>query len=126
MFTSLGLAIFFVVANAFLGAIIGAVESTILYRSDLKWTSMLRGIALGIVGFVTGQFLAGWAGAHEAFYNGQRVDVAPWGENLWLRNRIVEHQFLLSSLLATIAVMLGWMMFGHSRNNKQRHRSNHE
>jgi hypothetical protein len=59
MFTTLSLAVFFVAINAFLGAIIGAVESAILYRGRLKWTSMLRGIALGIFGFVAGQFFGG-------------------------------------------------------------------
>ena len=115
MFTTPLLALFFVAINAFLGAIIGTVESVILYRGRLKWTSMLRGIALGIFGFVAGEFLSGWAGAHEAFYNGQRIDLAPWGENLWLRNRLVEHQFLISVSLATIAVLFGWTMVGFRR-----------
>lgn len=54
----------------------------------------MGGTILGALGFVMASVVCGWAGAHEAFLNGQRVDVAPWGENLWLRNRIVEHEGL--------------------------------
>jgi hypothetical protein len=116
MFMTVELAIYIIIFKAIFGATIGAVESAFFYRGLLKWPGMLRGISLGIFGFLTGSFLAGWASQHEAFYNGKRVDVAPWGENLWLRNRVVEYKFLLSFLLATIAVLLGHKVFGQGRS----------
>jgi hypothetical protein len=126
MFMTPAIAIFLIAVKASFGAVIGAVESKTPYRSRLTWAPILRGIALGIVGFLTGSFLAGWASAREAFYNGERVDTAPWGENLWLRNRIVEHELLLSFLLAMIAVMCDWMAFGNRRDTRSGNGANHE
>jgi hypothetical protein len=66
----------------------------------------LSGVAAGIFGFFTGAWLAGWAGAHSYILNGKRMDQAPSGENLWLRNRLAEHDFLLSVLLTSVAVFV--------------------
>jgi len=108
------LSIVLVVAVAF-GATIGLVESWILYRDRLTLRVKLWSVVLGIVGFLSGGFLAGWAGDHEAFENGRRLDVAPWGENLWLRNRISEHAFLISVLFPTLLIVIGYAVFGRKR-----------
>jgi hypothetical protein len=38
------------------------------------------------------------------------MDQAPWGENLWLRNRLAENEILLSLLLASIAIFIGFKL----------------
>jgi hypothetical protein len=45
--------------------------------------------------FVTSSGLVGWADMHSAIQDGRRLDVAPSGEDLRLRNRIVEHDMLI-------------------------------
>ena len=56
--------------------------------------------AVGVV-FVLVSGVAGWAASHAAFENGQRMDIAPWGENLRFRNAIAGNEVLLS-ILASI------------------------
>jgi hypothetical protein len=49
--------------------------------------------------------IAGWAGSHAAFMNGRRMDVAPWGEDLRLRNFIAQNEGLLCVVGASIAAV---------------------
>ena len=95
-----------------IGCVIGAAETVLLYRSQSTLRTFLRGIALGVVGYLTGAFLAGWGDAHTYFVNGKRMDQAPWSENLWLRNRLAENEFLLSLLLASIAIFIRYKFVG--------------
>jgi hypothetical protein len=66
-----------------------------MYRRRLTMPRTLRAsLAAGVV-FVLVSGVAGWAGAHAAFENGRRIDIAPWGEDLRIRNAIAENEVLL-------------------------------
>jgi hypothetical protein len=77
------------------GFIIGAVTAMVMYRRRLTVAQTLRAsLGAGVV-FVLVSGVAGWAGAHAAFENGRRMDIAPWGEDLRFRNAIAENEILL-------------------------------
>jgi hypothetical protein len=99
-----------ILVKVLIGSVIGVAETGILYRSQSTPRAFLRGIVLGVLGWLTGAFLAGWGDAHSYFFNGKRMDQAPWGENLWLRNRLAENEILLSLLLASIAIFIGFKL----------------
>jgi hypothetical protein len=100
--------IFVILVKVLIGSVIGIAVTALLYRSQSTFSAFLRGIVLGVLGYLTGAFLAGWGDEHSYFFNGKRMDQAPWGENLWLRNRLAENEFLLSLLLASIAILIGY------------------
>jgi hypothetical protein len=83
MFMTPELALVVIALKFLIGSIIGLGVVALVYR-----TRFLRGAIFGGVMFLLASGLAGWADSHAAFMNGRRVDIAPWGENLWLRNRI--------------------------------------
>jgi hypothetical protein len=87
MFMTWQLALVIIALKFVIGAVIGLAVAGLVYR-----TRFLRGAVFGGVMFLLASGLAGWADSHAAFMNGRRIDVAPWGENLWLRNRIVENE----------------------------------
>jgi len=110
MFITWQLAILIILMNVLLGSVIGVVGTALLYRSQSTPRDFLKGIVLGVLGWLTGGFLAGWGDAHSYFLNGKRMDQAPWGENLWLRNRLAENGILLSFLLASIAIFIAYRL----------------
>ena len=104
------LLIFFILVKVLIGSVIGVAETALLYRSKSTPRAFLRGIVLGVLGWLTGAFLAGWGDAHSYFFNGKPMEQAPWGENLWLRNRLAENEILLSLLLASVAIFIGYRL----------------
>jgi hypothetical protein len=102
------LVLLIILIKALMGIGVGLVVTALLYRSKLTPGAFLRGVVLGAVGYVAGSSLATWGASHSYILNGKRMDQAPWGENLWLRNRFAEHGLLLSLLLASVAVFIGY------------------
>jgi hypothetical protein len=102
--------LFLLVVQVLIGAGIGALGSALLYRSRLTPGRWLKGIALSVFGYLVGLFLAGWGDSHSYIVNGVRMDRGPDGENLWLRNRLAEHDVLLPILFATIAILVGYVL----------------
>jgi hypothetical protein len=77
------------------GFIVGAAIAKLIYRSTVTRARILRAsLAAGVV-FVLVSGAAGWADSHAAFENGRRMDVAPWGEDLRLRNAFTGNEILL-------------------------------
>ena len=91
-----------------IGSVIGAGESAILYRSRLKTGVLLINMGLGALGYLVGGYLAGWGDSHSYTYNGVRMDVSADGENLWLRNRLVEHELLISVAIPTLLILIAY------------------
>jgi hypothetical protein len=89
------------------GAAIGVILTSVVHRSRTTLGLVIGGALLGALGLLIGVFLVGWADAHAAFENGHRLDIAPWGENLWLRNRIVENSVLICLIPACVFPLLG-------------------
>jgi len=111
MFMTPGLALFLIALKLVLGALIGLGTVALAYRRRF-----LRGAVFGGIMFVLASGLAGWADSHAAFMNGQRVDVAPWGENLWLRNRIAENE----TVICVVSACGGGLLAGlKARSGKQ-------
>jgi len=108
MFMSWPLLIYLLFATLLIGSVVGVAETALLYRSQLTARAFLKGVVFGAIGFLAGSFLAGWGDEHPYFLNGKRMDRAPWGENLWLRNRLAENGILLSLLLAFIPILIGY------------------
>jgi hypothetical protein len=95
MFLTTGIVAVLVGLKFAAGFIIGAMTATLMYRRRLTMPRTLRAsLAAGVV-FVLVSGVAGWAGAHAVFENGRRIDIAPWGENLRVRNAIAENEVLL-------------------------------
>jgi len=108
MFMTPSLAIFIALLTALMGSVVGVVETALLYRSQLTPRAFLKGVVFGAIGCLVGSFLSNWGDDHSYFLNGKRMDRAPWGENLWLRNRLAENGILLSLLLAFIPILIGY------------------
>ncbi|MGB0001374.1 MAG: hypothetical protein WBQ04_14770 [Candidatus Acidiferrales bacterium] len=102
--------LFVILLKSLLGAGVGLAVTAILYHSRLTPGNFLMGVVLGVFGFLTGASLSGWGGAHAYFVNGKRMDQTPWGENLWLRNRLADNETVMSILLASLAVFLGYVV----------------
>ena len=95
MFLTTGIVAVLVGLKFIAGFIIGAVTAMVMYRRRLTVAQTLRAsLGAGVV-FVLVSGVAGWAGAHAAFENGRRMDIAPWGEDLRFRNAIAEKEILL-------------------------------
>jgi hypothetical protein len=111
MFMTPGFALILIALKFVLGALIGLGTVALAYRKRF-----LRGAIFGGVMFVLASGLAGWADSHAAFMNGRRVDLAPWGENLWMRNRIVENETVICVVSACGAALLAGVK---ARSSKQ-------
>jgi hypothetical protein len=95
MFLTTGIVAVLVGLKFIAGFIIGAVTAKVMYRRRLTVAQTLRAsLGAGVV-FVLVSGVAGWVGAHAAFENGRRMDIAPWGEDLRFRNAIAENEILL-------------------------------
>lgn len=95
MFATSGIVAMLVGLKLVLGVVLGAGTANLMYRSRLTTTRTKRASVAAALAFVLTSGLAGWAGAHAAFENGRRMDIAPWGEDLRLRNAIAENESLL-------------------------------
>ena len=89
------------------GAALGLIVTAIVRRSRTTIGLAIGGALLGTLGFLVGASLVGWADAHSAIENGRRLDTAPWGEDLRLRNRIVENAALIYVISACLLPLLG-------------------
>jgi len=111
MFMTSGLAIYLIALEFILGAVVGLVVAGRVYRSRFRLGLLIRAAVLGGVFFVFAVGVAGWADSETYFYNGQRLDVAPDGKSLWLRNRIAEHELSLAVLSSCSAALLAGLRF---------------
>ena len=102
MFVSSGFVAVLVGLKLAFGFIIGAGTANLIYRSRLTVARTKRASIVGGVVFVLVSCVAGWAGSHVAFENGRRMESAPWGEDLRLRNTIAGNESLLC-VIASVA-----------------------
>jgi hypothetical protein len=110
-----GLAAFLAAVKFGIGSVIGLIVAAVIYRSRFRAGLALRAVILGGIAYVIASGIAGWAGSHSAFQNGQRVDVAPWGEDLWLRNRIAENESALCIASSVGAALLAGVRVGRAK-----------
>ncbi len=95
MFLTIGIVAMLAALKFAVGFIMGDGTAKAIYRSRVTTARTIRAfISAGIVYVLISGF-AGWAGSHAAFENGRRLDVAPWGEDLRLRNAIAGNEILL-------------------------------
>jgi hypothetical protein len=106
MFMTAGLAAVFIGIKLLIGCVIGLAVVAVIYRARFGVGLAIRGALFSALAFLIVSGLAGWAGSHAAFQNGHRMDVAPWGEDLWLRNRIAENEGLLCIASSIAAALL--------------------
>jgi len=114
------LVLFIILIRTVVGSAVGLVVTALLYRFKLTPGAFLRAVVLGTVGYFAGASLATWGESHSYILNGKRMDQGPWGENLWLRNRFAENGLLLSVLLASIAVLIGYTIARRFAANQDR------
>jgi hypothetical protein len=107
VFFSWQIALIFIAVKGLIGAAIGFIVTVAVRRSRLTLGPALGGSLLGAVGFLIGAFVVGWADVHSAIENGRRLDFAPWGEDLRLRNWIVENYVLICLIPACLLPFLG-------------------
>jgi len=106
------LALFAIAFKLGAGCVIGLFSALVVYRSRITNGLLLRGAFFGGVAFLLAAGVAGWAGAHAAFNNSIPMDVAPWGEDLWWRNRIVKYEVVISIGCSCIAGLLAGLRLG--------------
>ncbi|HVP00371.1 MAG TPA: hypothetical protein VMT15_20005 [Bryobacteraceae bacterium] len=111
LFFNSALAIYIVVVELVLGALVGTAAAAIAYRSRLNRALFVRAGLFGSLVFFIVTMVSGWAGAHAAFSNGKRMDVAPWGENLWLRNRLADYEGMIAFTGSALAGVLAGVRF---------------
>jgi len=111
MFATPSLAWAMIFCGFLLGFGIGVVVVITFYRSRITNWLVFRCAIFGGIAFLIASGIVGWAGSREAFYNGQRLDVAPWGEDLWLRNRIVDYGAVISIGSSCAAALLAGIRF---------------
>jgi hypothetical protein len=70
----------------------------------------LKSIALGVLGYQVGLYLAVWGESQSYYLDGVRMDRGEFGENLWLRNRLRGHGLLLAILFATTAILVEYIL----------------
>jgi len=104
------IALYLLLKSVLIGAGIGAAGSALLYRSRLTPGTWLKSIALGIVGYQVGLYLVARGESHSYYVNGVRMDRAESGENLWLRNRLAEHEVLLPIIIALTAILVVYIL----------------
>ena len=91
MYTPPALAVFLIAMKFLMGAVIGLVVAALLYWPRFSVGLAVRSALLGGLAFLLACEIAGWRGiagwpdSSVYFYNGQRLDVTPDGESLWLR-----------------------------------------
>jgi hypothetical protein len=106
LFMTTGLAVILIVLRFAVGSVIGLAVVAVIYRSRIGVTLALRGALFAGAGFLIASGIVGWAGSHSAFQNGKRLDLAPWGEDLRLRNRIAENELVLCVSGSVLAALL--------------------
>ena len=111
MFVTPVLTAIFVLAKLFLGSLLGLSTAALVYRSRFSIGLGLRAMAYSGAVFVLLSCLAAWAGSHAAFRNGHRLDMAPWGEGLRLRNFIATNELLLCVMSGSAAAVLAGISF---------------
>ena len=102
MFVSSGFVAVLVGLKLAFGFIIGAGTANLIYRSRLTVARTKRACIVAGVVFILMSGVAGWAGSHAAFENGRRMDIAPWGEDLRLRNTIADNENLLCVIASVV------------------------
>jgi hypothetical protein len=114
------MALFYFAAEFLAGAAIGMLVADIIYRTRMTLgLASLSGL-LGAVGYLFGAWVVVWADSHSYIDNGVRLDLTPDGENLWLRNRLVEHPLLVYVIPAVLLPLLGLSMRLLCRNRRAR------
>jgi hypothetical protein len=104
------IALYLLIKSVLIGAGIGAAGATLLYRSRLTPGTWLKSIALGMVGSQVGFYLVVWGQSHSYYVNGVRMDRAESGENLWLRNRLAEHEVLLPIIITLTVILVVYIL----------------
>jgi hypothetical protein len=112
MFMSPGFAVVFIILELIAGSVIGFVVAALVFWRRFTLGVALMAPVLGGLAVLVASGVVGWADSHAAFYNGRRLDLAPWGENLWLRNRIAEHGLLLCLVSTCTAALIAGLIWG--------------
>jgi hypothetical protein len=116
MFMTFGFAAIIIAIKFLIGSVIGLVVAALAFRSHLRLGHALRGALFAGVTYLLASGLAGWADSHAAFQDGHRMNVAPWGEDLRLRNLIAENELTICITTSAVAAVLANV---RSRNASQ-------
>jgi hypothetical protein len=117
MFMTPELAAFIIAFKFLTGAAIGTGAAVLLYRSRFRGWLTFRAALFGALAFLLTSYMGGWAGSHAALLNGHRVDFAPWGEDLRLRNFLAENELVLCVGSSVIAALLAGMRLSSVRSS---------
>jgi hypothetical protein len=106
MFLTSGFAAVIIAIKFLIGAVIGLLVAALTFRSHLIRGRALRGAVFAGITYLLGSGLAGWADSHAAFQDGHRMNVAPWGEDLHVRNFIAENELAICVTTSALAAVL--------------------
>jgi hypothetical protein len=111
MFVTTGFIAVVILIKLLVGWVTGLAIAWLILRSKLTLKASVCAAIVSSALFILGSSLVGWASSHEAWLNGKRLDIAPWGEDLRWRNRIAEHEALICfgpTVLVTGAIALAF------------------
>ena len=95
LYYSLPMVVLSLLGESFVGAVVGFLAAALIYRSRVTRRFATLPMVIGAVLFVVLSGVVGWAGLHSFIENGRMLDFTPSGEDLRLRNWIVQHQVLI-------------------------------
>jgi hypothetical protein len=119
MVTTASSAVVLMVIEFLIGAVIGLVVVVLVYRARLGIGLAVRGSLFAGVAFLIASGTVGWADSHSSYQNGRRADVAPWGEDLRMRNWIADNRLLLCIASSVAAGFLAGIRIGTGRNEQK-------
>jgi len=93
---SLPLLLFSFVSEIVIGSAIGLCTAGVIFGAHLTKKTACQVMIASATVFLASTWICGWAGEHSAIVNGQRLDIAPWGEDLRIRNWFAENEAWLS------------------------------
>jgi hypothetical protein len=114
MFMTPGLAWILIAIKFIAGSVIGLIVAVLVYRKRLFRAAILSGFALI---FASG--LAGWADTRAIFEDGKRASFAPDGEDLRIRNFLVENELPIELVASCGAALLAGVGNRRPRTNDQ-------
>ncbi len=106
MFMTNGIVAVIIAAKLLMGSLVGLLIAALIYRSRFKIRLGVRSALFAGIAYLLASGLTGWADAHAAFQDGHRLAIAPWGEDLRLRNFIAENELVICLAASAVAAAL--------------------
>jgi hypothetical protein len=103
MFMTNGIVAVIIAGKILMGSLVGLLIAALIYRSKFRIRLGVRSALFAGIAYLLASGMAGWADAHAAFQDEHRLAVAPWGEDIRLRNFIAENELVICLAASAVA-----------------------